>query len=265
MVFEHDDSRSSQVCIKVIGVGGGGSNAVGRMIRENIPGVEFVAVNTDRQALDRSEATTKLAIGDKITRGFGAGANPQIGARAADESIEAIKDESENMQHLVEQLLFLARGDSGRTPLNLSDFDLSEMMKEVWEESAMIDKAHDYKFESGGAITVRGDISLIKQAARILIENASKYTPEGGEIVLKTLFTDGHPAFSVQDSGIGISQSDIPHIFERFYRADDSRSKQTGGSGLGLAIARWIVERHGGRFEIISRKDIGTRITVILR
>ena len=91
MVFEHDDSRSSQVCIKVIGVGGGGSNAVGRMIRENIPGVEFVAVNTDRQALDRSEATTKLAIGDKITRGFGAGANPQIGARAADESIEAIK------------------------------------------------------------------------------------------------------------------------------------------------------------------------------
>ena len=182
-----------------------------------------------------------------------------------EESIEAIKDESENMQHLVEQLLFLARGDSGRTPLNLSDFDLSEMMKEVWEESAMIDKAHDYKFESGGAITVRGDISLIKQAARILIENASKYTPEGGEIVLKTLFTDGHPAFSVQDSGIGISQSDIPHIFERFYRADDSRSKQTGGSGLGLAIARWIVERHGGRFEIISRKDIGTRITVILR
>ena len=182
-----------------------------------------------------------------------------------EESIEAIKDESENMQHLVEQLLFLARGDSGRTPLNLSDFDLSEMMREVWEESAMIDKAHDYKFESGGEIPVRGDISLIKQAARILIENASKYTPEGGEIVLKTLVSDGHPAFSVQDSGIGISQSDIPHIFERFYRADDSRSKQTGGSGLGLAIARWIVERHGGRFEIISRKDIGTRITVILR
>ena len=181
-----------------------------------------------------------------------------------EESIEAIKDESENMQHLVEQLLFLARGDSGRTPLNLSDFDLSEMMREVWEESAMIDKAHDYKFESGGEIPVRGDISLIKQAARILIENASKYTPEGGEIVLKTLVSDGHPAFSVQDSGIGISQSDIPHIFERFYRADDSRSKQTGGSGLGLAIARWIVERHGGRFEIISRKDIGTRITVIL-
>ena len=181
-----------------------------------------------------------------------------------EESIEAIKSESENMQHLVEQLLFLARGDSGRTPLNVTDFDISDMMKEVWEESSMIDKDHEYRFESGGEIPARGDISLIKQAARILIENASKYTPEGGEIMLKSLTAEGHPAFSVQDSGIGISESDIPHIFDRFYRADDSRSKQTGGSGLGLAIAKWIVERHGGRFEVISRKDIGTRITVIL-
>ena len=181
-----------------------------------------------------------------------------------EESIEAIKDESENMQHLVEQLLFLARGDSGHTPLNISDFDVSDIMKEVWEESAMIDKAHDYRFESGGDIPARGDVSLIKQAARILVENASKYTPEGGEILLRSLVHEGHPAFSVQDSGIGISESDIPHIFERFYRADDSRSKQTGGSGLGLAIAKWIVERHGGRFEVLSRKDIGTRITVIL-
>ena len=181
-----------------------------------------------------------------------------------EESIEAIKDESENMQHLVEQLLFLARGDSGRTPLNISDFDVSDIMKEVWEESAMIDKAHDYRFESGGDIPARGDVSLIKQAARILVENASKYTPEGGEILLRSLVHEGHPAFSVQDSGIGISESDIPHIVVRFYRADDSRSKQTGGSGLGLAIAKWIVERHGGRFEVLSRKDIGTRITVIL-
>jgi signal transduction histidine kinase len=180
-----------------------------------------------------------------------------------EESIQAIKDESENMQHLVEQLLFLARGDSGRTTLNISDFDISDMMKEVCEESAMIDDKHQYRFESGGSIPARGDVSLIKQAARILIENASKYTPEGGEIKLRSLVSDGHPAFSVQDSGIGISESDIPHIFDRFYRADDSRSKQTGGSGLGLAIAKWIVERHGGRFEVISRKDIGTRITVI--
>lgn len=181
-----------------------------------------------------------------------------------EESIEAIKSESDSMQHLVEQLLFLARGDSGRTTLNITDFDVTEVMKEVCEESAMIDQAHTYLFEGEEPVPASGDVSLIKQAARILIENASKYTPEGGEIKLRSLNVNGHPAFSVQDSGIGISERDIPHIFDRFYRADDSRSKQTGGSGLGLAIAKWIVERHGGHFEIISRKDIGTRITVIL-
>ena len=181
-----------------------------------------------------------------------------------DESIQAIKSESDNMQHLVEQLLFLARGDSGRTTLNITDFDITEVMKEVCDESAMIDQSHTYLFEGDDPVPAQGDVSLIKQAARILIENASKYTSEGGEIKLRSLMVDGHPAFSVQDSGIGISESDIPHIFDRFYRADDSRSKQTGGSGLGLAIAKWIVERHGGHFEVISRKDIGTRITVII-
>ena len=91
MTFEHDDTYESGVSIKVIGVGGGGNNAVNRMITSSIVGVEFVAINTDRQALNHSDAATQLVIGEKLTRGFGAGANPQIGARAAEESIEEIK------------------------------------------------------------------------------------------------------------------------------------------------------------------------------
>ena len=91
MIFEHDDSMSSGVNIKVIGVGGGGNNAVNRMINTNIKGVEFVAINTDRQALKRSDASVQLVIGEKVTKGFGAGANPVIGARSAEESIEEIK------------------------------------------------------------------------------------------------------------------------------------------------------------------------------
>ena len=91
MTFEHDDTYESGVNIKVIGVGGGGNNAVNRMISTNIKGVEFIAINTDRQALRRSDASTQLVIGEKLTSGFGAGANPQIGARAAEESIEEIK------------------------------------------------------------------------------------------------------------------------------------------------------------------------------
>ena len=219
-----------------------------------------------QQARFVSDASHELRTPISVIRGYADMLDRwgKTDEKILEESIEAIKDESESMQHLVEQLLFLARGDSGRTPLNISDFDMSAMMKEVYEESVMIDKNHEYLFEDGGEIPASGDISLIKQAARILIENASKYTPEGGEIKLRSLVSDGHPAFSVQDSGIGISESDIPYIFDRFYRADDSRSKQTGGSGLGLAIAKWIIERHGGRFEVISRKDIGTRITVIL-
>lgn len=219
-----------------------------------------------QQARFVSDASHELRTPISVIRGYADMLDRwgKTDEKILEESIQAIKDESESMQHLVEQLLFLARGDSGRTPLNESDFDMSEMMKEVYEESVMIDRSHSYHFESGGEIPAHGDTSLIKQAARILIENASKYTPEGGEIMLRSLVSDGQPAFSVQDSGIGISESDIPHIFDRFYRADDSRSKQTGGSGLGLAIAKWIIERHGGRFGIISRKDIGTRITVIL-
>jgi len=180
------------------------------------------------------------------------------------ESIDAIKGESENMQHLVEQLLFLARGDSGRTPLNIADISLTDMMREVYEESSMIDPAHNYSFDGGGGVTARGDASLLKQTARILCENAKKYTPEGGDIALRAFVKDGRPGFSVQDSGIGIASEDLPHVFERFYRADDSRARQTGGTGLGLAIAKWIVDRHGAHFDVVSRKDVGTRISVIM-
>ncbi len=92
MIFEHDDTLESGVNIKVIGVGGGGNNAVNRMISSNICGVEFVSINTDRQVLRKSDAANQIVIGEKITKGFGAGADPSIGARAAEESIEEIKD-----------------------------------------------------------------------------------------------------------------------------------------------------------------------------
>lgn len=111
MIFEHDDaSTECGVNIKVIGVGGGGNNAVNRMILNNIRGVEFVSVNTDRQALRKSEAPSQLVIGEKITRGFGAGANPQIGARAAEESIDDIRAILEGTD-----MVFITAGMGGGT------------------------------------------------------------------------------------------------------------------------------------------------------
>jgi signal transduction histidine kinase len=181
------------------------------------------------------------------------------------ESIIAIKSEAENMKNLVEQLLFLARGINGTTQINSKELLLNEMINEVFEESKMIDEKHQYKYDNSEEIIAFGDVGLLKQAARILIENAAKYTDENQVITLKTGINEkGEPYFSVQDNGIGMDEEDIPHIFDRFFRADTARVRKNGGTGLGLSIAKWIIDGHKGYFTVLSRKGIGTRITVFL-
>lgn len=181
------------------------------------------------------------------------------------ESIAAIKSEAENMKNLVEQLLFLARGINGKTEINFNELLLNDLINEVFEESKMIDEKHVYRYIASENIIIYGDISLLKQAARILIENAAKYTEENEIITLRTgVNKNGEPYFSVQDNGIGISEEDIPHIFERFFRADTARVRKNGGTGLGLSIAKWIIDGHKGYFSVLSRRNIGTRITVFL-
>lgn len=185
--------------------------------------------------------------------------------KVLEEGIEAIKNESESMNKLVEQLLFLARGDNGKQQLTMTEFSLSDMISEVFSEQEMIDPDHEYTLDVQGDIRVSGDETMLKQTARILCDNAKKYTPKGNPVTLRARLTsDKLPSFEVQDTGIGIDEKDIPKIFDRFYRSDSSRARETGGTGLGLSIAKWIVDRHGGHFEVISYKDIGTRITVVL-
>ena len=181
-----------------------------------------------------------------------------------DEGISAIKNEADHMNYLVEQLLFLARGDSGRTALNKQPVKTEDFMREIYEESLMIDEKHRYRLkDSGDSTEVAVDPGLMKQAVRILIDNAAKYTPEGEEIILSYGKNEkGCPYLQVQDLGSGINESELPHIFERFFRADEARSSE--GTGLGLSIAKWIVDKHGGHFEVLSRKDLGTRIRIVL-
>lgn len=182
-----------------------------------------------------------------------------------DESITAIKCESENMKNLVEQLLFLARGINGKTQLTIKEFSLSNMINEVVEESKMIDDKHVYSYINLEEVNVYGDMGFLKQTARILVENAAKYTETGENIELKVgRNSKGEPYFSVEDNGIGMDTEDIPHIFERFFRADTARVRKNGGTGLGLSIAKWIIDNHNGYFSVLSRKGIGTRITVYL-
>ena len=184
--------------------------------------------------------------------------------KTLDEGITAIRNEADHMNYLVEQLLFLARGDSGRTTLNKQPVMTQDLMREIYEESLMIDEKHQYRLKEGGESTeVTVDPGLMKQAVRILIDNAAKYTPEGEDIILSYGKNEkGSPYLQVQDLGSGINESELPHIFERFFRSDEVRSSE--GTGLGLSIAKWIVDKHGGHFEVLSRKDLGTRIRIVL-
>lgn len=185
------------------------------------------------------------------------------------EGIEAIKHESEHMSSLVEQLLFLARSDSGRQKLVSEKISLNELMNEVYEESVMIDSEHVYTFQEPASqdpeqVFILGDPTMLKQTMRILADNARKYTKKNDEIMFAVGVQGEECFFSVQDTGIGMIEQDISHIFERFYRSDEVRNGSIGGSGLGLSIAKWIVDKHRGHFEILSREGLGTRIIVWL-
>lgn len=182
--------------------------------------------------------------------------------KVLDESIAAIKSESDHMKKLIEQLLFLARGDRGKNQMNPVPMDLADMMKEVYEESRMIYPGREWKLKGTDPVPVTGDRDLLKQTARILIENAVKYTSDAMRITLSSGEENGVPCFSVQDNGIGMKQEDLPHVFDRFFRSDPAR--KAGGTGLGLSIADWIVKKHGGYFEVLSREEFGTRMTVYL-
>lgn len=180
------------------------------------------------------------------------------------ESIDAIKGETENMKDLVEQLLFLARGDNETIQLQKEDFDICAVVDEIIRETQMIDPNHNFDIDLKGPAYINADKQLIKQAIRILVDNSIKYTPEGEKIILRVAGEDDFVRITVQDSGIGIEPENLSRIFDRFYRSDESRARKTGGSGLGLSIAKWIIERHGAHFETLSRINIGTRISIVI-
>ena len=188
------------------------------------------------------------------------------------ESIASLKAESEHMQELVEQLLFLARGDAGRTVLRRANTNLAALVGEVCEESQMIDAAHTYRLAFDAALAsdprcdAPVDVALVKQALRVIVQNAAKYSDAGTSISFDMTPDAGAGTIdiSVEDEGIGMNQESAAHAFERFYRADNARDAGTQGSGLGLAIAKWIVDSHGGVIGVTSVEGVGSRFTIRL-
>lgn len=188
------------------------------------------------------------------------------------ESIASLKAESEHMQELVEQLLFLARGDAGRTVLRRANTNLAALVGEVCEESQMIDAGHTYRLAYDAALTsdprcnASVDVALVKQALRVIVQNAAKYSDAGTTVTFAITPDAGTGAIgiSVEDEGIGMNQESAAHAFERFYRADNARNAGAQGSGLGLAIAKWIVDSHGGVIGVTSVEGVGSRFTIRL-
>lgn len=218
-----------------------------------------------RQGQFVSDASHELRTPIAVIQGYAAMLDRwgKSDEKILEESIAAIKSESEYMKKLVEQLLFLARGDMGTSRLEMRRVDVGELVKEVYEDATLIDRSHDWRLQIQPEVFVTADRDMLKQCLRVFCDNAAKYTPAGGMICLRVQ-GGADVRIQVQDSGIGIAREDVSRVFDRFYRSDPARDRNSGGTGLGLSIARWIVESHAGHIEVLSRQDIGTRFTVVL-
>lgn len=181
------------------------------------------------------------------------------------ESIGKIVEEADGMQRLVERLLFLARADKQAQPVHWQRFCAGDMVREVAAETKMIDGSHTIRESVEPDVFLTADPALVKQAVRAVVENSVKYTPAAGTIELSCRRAACGAELAVSDTGIGISEKDLPHIFDRFYKADASRTRERkGSSGLGLSIVKWIVERHGGKIQVESRPGCGTKTKIFL-
>jgi heavy metal sensor kinase len=185
-------------------------------------------------------------------------------ARSADEYRDVIAEvltELEKTSGLIEQLMFLARADSGAETLRFSATNVAEVLREACHQGIALAEAKQIAFQeqiSGDSMWIRGDPSSLRRLFLILIDNAVKYTPANGRVEISLRRNDGYAVAEVRDTGIGIAESDLPNVFERFYRADKARTRESGGVGLGLSIGRWIAEVHAGTIEVHSSPGRGS-------
>lgn len=181
-----------------------------------------------------------------------------------EESITAIKNESDFMTELVEKLLFLASADKKGQALQKAPFALAELVDEVLKETRLIDAEHTITGDINEKIMVNGDRSLIKQALRVFLDNSIKYTPIPGSIKLNSRSMGGKALITIEDTGMGIPKDDLPYIFNRFYKSDKARTRENGGAGLGLSIAKLIIEKHLGKIQVESNPGQGTKVSITL-
>jgi OmpR-family two-component system manganese-sensing sensor histidine kinase len=182
-------------------------------------------------------------------------------------SLENIDQIAESMGMLISDLLFLARNEGQLKPEALHLVNLVSWLGALVEEYTHSAKVKNLEFTSEfpeQLVMLRINPDLMRQAITNLLSNACRYTPSGGKVCLRVFLESRWVVIEVQDSGIGIPDADLPHIFERFYRVDSVRSRHTGGFGLGLAIAQQIVQVHGGQIIAISCLGKGSTFQIKL-
>ncbi len=175
-------------------------------------------------------------------------------------------EETERLRTIVDQLLIVSRLDAGDVQMEKVPLDLGQLATSTAEQMLLLaeEKSIAVHCDAQAGVEVEGDPSRLKQVVVNLLDNAIRYTGEGGSISVSAATQNGWATLTVADNGAGIPAEALPHVFERFYRADKARSRYSGGSGLGLSIVKAICTAHRGDVEIASTEGVGTTVTIRL-
>lgn len=182
------------------------------------------------------------------------------------ETLTIIQDEARRLSRIVDDMLALARADAGQRPLDVQDFYLNDLLDEAGRAMQVLAmrKGVVLTLDLTGDVSFQGDEDLIRRLIVNLLDNAIKYTPSGGSVLVQLFSGPNEVKVIVSDTGVGIAAEAAPYVFERFYRVSKARSRADGGSGLGLAIARWVAEAHKGSIDLTSSPGEGSTFTVSL-
>ena len=193
--------------------------------------------------------------------------NLELPQETEEEFLRVIINESDRMTKIVQDLLELSRFDSGNVKLSIEGFSIERSVRDVYAAIALEARKRGHKLNlelEWGLPMIRGDRARIEQVLMNIITNALKYTPDGGTIEIISGSMDGNVFVRIEDTGVGIPSDDLERVFDRFYRVDKARTRESGGTGLGLSIAKDIITLHGGEIKLESVKGKGTSVTVML-
>jgi heavy metal sensor kinase len=181
------------------------------------------------------------------------------------EALRHIIDETDRTTRLIEDLLLLARADAGLPALPLDRMELTPLVRDVCEQGQVLAEERGLAISAEAPehpVFVEANDPALRRLLLLLVDNAVKYTPSGGRITVSVAYDSSGPTVTVRDTGIGIPDAALPHVFERFYRVDESRNREAGGAGLGLSIAHWIAQRHHASLEAESVEGRGSAFRV---